>query len=73
MSLKRPFFLRRLGMLMKRPSLPWMILMSLTMKELSSTIETKARSFLSRTGKTLTSVISIGLLHPRTAATPGAG
>ena len=59
MSLKSPFFLRREGMLMKRPSRPWMTLMSLTMKQRSMTIETNARSFSSWIGKTLTSVISM--------------
>src|SRR6185436_3419461 len=68
-SLNSPFFFFRLGMLMNSPSRPWMILMSLTMKQWSKTIDTKALSFSSWIGKTLTSVISIVRPSPSSRST----
>src|SRR5688572_7067537 len=59
MSLKVPSFRFLLGIDTNSPLGPLMILMSVTTKDWSKTMETKALSFSSSTGMTLTSVISM--------------
>src|SRR5688572_21544594 len=59
MSLKVPSFRFLLGIDTNNPLGPLMILMSVTTKDWSKTMETKALSFSSSTGMTLTSVISM--------------
>src|SRR5262245_44243682 len=59
MSLKVPSLRFLLGIDTNKPFGPWMILMSVTTKHWSNTIDTKALSFSSSTGMTLTSVISM--------------
>ena len=59
MSLNVPSFRFLLGIETKRPFGPWMILMSVTTKQWSKTMDTNALSFSSSTGMTLTSVISM--------------
>jgi len=59
MSLNVPSFRFLLGIDTNRPFGPWMTLMSVTTKHWSNTIDTKAFSFSSSTGMTLTSVISM--------------
>src|SRR5258706_7575438 len=59
MSLKVPSLRFLLGMETNKPLGPLMILMSVTTKHWSNTIDTNALSFSSSTGMTLTSVISM--------------
>ena len=59
MSLNVPSFRFLLGIETNSPLGPWMILMSVTTKHWSNTIDTNALSFSSSTGMTLTSVISM--------------